>query len=333
MVERNDHIEDLIGKVLAGEATAAEKGEVDAFCKASPDNQRYFDQLASIFSRASSSRIKVNFDTDAAWVKVRTKLSGKTDLPKKENDVWLWGFAKIAAGLALLLASSVFVYQWLNEPVAPVQIAAGTKRVQDTLPDGSTAFLNKKSTLSYVYDSKSSTRKVKLTGEGFFDVKHQEEKPFVIEAEEALIRDIGTTFNVKAYPGSDTVEVVVTSGVVQFYTLSDPGIQINAGETGLYSRKGKSFLRLHRADTNVLAYKTGIFSFHATDLKSVVEQINEVYDSKISLGSDKLADCRLTVSFKNDDLDTIVEVIAETLSLKVVRSDGKQIVLTGPGCQ
>jgi transmembrane sensor len=61
-------------------------------------------------------------------------------------------------------------------------------------------------------------RKVKLSGEAFFSVKHEEEKPFVIEAEDVLVRDIGTEFNLKAYPDKDTIEIIVTQGEVQFYT-------------------------------------------------------------------------------------------------------------------
>jgi ferric-dicitrate binding protein FerR (iron transport regulator) len=172
-----------------------------------------------------------------------------------------------------------------------------------------------------------------LKGEGFFDVKHEEEKPFVIETEETLVRDIGTSFNIRSYADKDTIEVVVQSGVVQFYTLKDPGMMINAGETGIYSKRSKLFSKLPKADTNVLAYKTRVFSFHATDLQSVIEQINEVYDSKIRLANNDIARCQLTVTFRNDELDNMIEVITETLGLTSERNDKKEIILNGPGCQ
>ena len=204
---------------------------------------------------------------------------------------------------------------------------------QDTLPDGTTAFLNKKSSITYKFDKKTGTRKVALSGEGFFEVKHEEEKPFVIETEDAIVRDLGTAFNVKAYPDQDTIEVVVKEGLVQFYTKDDPGLNLFAGETGIYSKRLKSFTKLQRADTNVFAYKTGVFAFHAVDLRSVIERVNEVYDARITLGSDKIADCRLTVSFTNEELETIVDIIAETLALQVERKDKKEIILTGAGCR
>ena len=83
----------------------------------------------------------------------------------------------------------------------------------------------------------------------------------------------------------------------------------------------------------MFAYKTGVFTFHGTDLRSVIERVNEVYDARIRLGNDKIGDCRLTVNFTNEELETIVDIIAETLALQVERKDKKEIVLTGPGCQ
>jgi transmembrane sensor len=244
--------------------------------------------------------------------------------------------ARIAAGIIIVAAAGIWTYQWLQQPLSPtLELVTSATTAQDTLPDGSTAFLNKKSSISYKFDKSTNTRTVALKGEGFFEVKHEVERPFVIEADEALVRDLGTSFNVKAYPGEDTVEVVVKEGVVQFYTASNPGINVNAGETGIYSKRNKSFTKIHRADTNVFAYKTGVFAFHATDLRSVIERVNEVYDARISLGNDRIGDCRLTVNFTNEQLETIVDVIAETLALQVEKKDvaKKEIVLTGPGCQ
>jgi transmembrane sensor len=329
-------IDDLIGKVLAREATPAEWERVNSWCRETKANRQYFEQAKAIFEQAATSRVQVNFDTDKAWQKVRAQLRQH---PRQEFQVEgkvrdLWPVARIAAGIAFLVAGSVWTYQWLQPGQATtVAVVANATTAQDTLPDGTTAFLNRQSSITFKFDKKTQTRKVELKGEGFFEVKHEEEKPFVIEAEETIVRDLGTAFNVKAYPGEDTVEVVVQSGVVQFYTVDNPGLNLNAGETGIYSKRTRTFTRLARADTNVFAYKTGVFAFHSTDLRSVVERINDVYESDIKLDNDKIGACRLTVNFNHEELDTIVDVIAETLSLEVERRGEKEIVLKGPGCQ
>jgi transmembrane sensor len=329
-IEFND-IDDLIGKALSGEATPEEIRELEEWRKASSVNEKYYLDLQVIFSRAAGTAVKINFDTDAAWNKVKSKLAKEHGakvvvMPKRDSN---WRALRIAASIVLVVTAGIFAWRWFSEPVQTFALKSDNKIVQDTLPDASTIVLNKKSSMTFEYNPREKTRKVKLKGEGFFEVKHEEEKPFVIEADEALVRDLGTAFNVKAYDDNDTIEVVVQSGVVQFYTQKDPGLTINAGETGYYSKRGKFFTKLAKADTNVLAYKTRVFSFHSTDLRSVVDQINEVYDSKIRLANEDIAGCQLTVTFRNDELDNMVEIISETLGLSVERNDKDEIILNG----
>lgn len=91
-----------------------------------------------------------------------------------------------------MLSVGYVLYQWRDVPVETFAVTSANATVQDTLPDGSTAFLNKKSELSFEYNVKEKTRRVKLKGEAYFAVKHEEDKPFVIETGEILVRDIGT---------------------------------------------------------------------------------------------------------------------------------------------
>lgn len=144
------------------------------------------------------------------------------------------------------------------------------------------------------------------------------------------VRDIGTEFNLKAYPDKDTIEIVVTQGEVQFYTLKNAGLNLKAGESARYLKHLKEFQRISKPDTNVLAYKTKVFNFDNTDLKSVVKLLNEIYNTHIQL-SPTLAECRLTASFSEDNPNTIIEVIAETMGLTISRRE-EDIVLEGTGC-
>lgn len=329
LIEDKNHIDDLIGKVLAGEATADEQDELMQWLNSEPANQKYFDQVKEIFTKAEAREINVQFDTDAAWQKV------KSGLQKKEQPKQVWfdprALLRSAAGIVLVLAAGYVALQLMKPDIETVAITAKDVTIQDTLPDGSMAFLNRQSSITYQYNSDQKVRTVKLRGEGFFEVKHEEQKPFVIETDEVLIRDIGTAFNVKAYPDQDTIEVFVESGIVQLFTAKDPGIQLNAGETGLYSKRGKVFAKAPAVDTNVLAYKTKMLSFNATELQSAISTINAVYDSKIRLGNNELGTCRLTVNFINEDLNHLVDIIAETLTLTIERKDG-EIILNGK-CQ
>ncbi len=319
-------IDDLIGKVLAGEASPQEQKELDAWLGESESNRKYFDQLKTIFGNAGAPSIQLHFDTDAAWQRVRSKLEKKPGTRVLDNYFW-----RIAAAVTMVAIGGYFIYRISSPAIQRDEVRTVAQTVQDTLPDGSRAFLNRHSQIRFEYNHRKGTRNVVLTGEAYFEVKHEQEKPFIIETEQVLIRDIGTAFNVKAYPENQTVEVVVEEGEVQFYTKADSGVNVRRGETGIYDKALRKFSKIIKADTNVLSYKTKVFSFNNTDLGTVVQTLNEAFGAQIKLAHEGLSQCHLTVNFNDDSLETVVDVLAETLSLTVVRQ-GDQIILDGKGC-
>jgi transmembrane sensor len=202
-------MDDLIGKVLAGEATVHEQESVSLWRRQSEENEKYFRQLKEIFENASAATVQVEFDTDAAWNKVKSQLNKSNDNVIPINRTPYFSPLRIAATIFLVVALSTVIYLKTAPPVQTLAVESEKTTRQDTLPDGSTAYLNKKTELQYEYNPREKTRKVKLSGEAYFSVKHEEEKPFIIEADEILVRDIGTEFNLKAYPDKDTIEIVL----------------------------------------------------------------------------------------------------------------------------
>lgn len=326
-----DHIDELIGKYLAEEASAKERDEVELWVQAREENRTYFNQLKAIFEEAAKIKEWQQFDTDAAWNKVKGRIhpSGARTISMRPRDLSLYW--RIAASFLLILSLSYFAYLLLNPRVETFAIQSETTTLQDTLPDGSRAFLNKGSSITFAYNPREKVRRVKLAGEAHFDVVHQEEKPFIIEAEEVIIEDIGTAFNVKAHPQDPLVEVFVESGEVAFYTKQNPGLRLIAGQTGIYDRTTKVFTLVSQPDLNVLAYKTRVFDFQNTDLGTIVRQLNDVYEKEILLEDESLKSCRIYVAFQGESIDTIADIIAETLGLKMTVTDNA-ILLDGEGC-
>ncbi len=334
MRNSEDHIDELLAKYVANEATADEKAIVESWLTEGPANAKHLDQLNLIFNQATAIKDAQHFDTDAAWEKVRSKLSKhetRTIEFKPQSSsfpTWL----RIAASIVVVLGIGFYIAQYATKPADVYAQQTTTTVLKDTLPDGSLTVLNKKSSLAYEYDRIKETRKLKLVGEAYFNVKHQETKPFIIETQEVIIEDIGTTFNVKAYPQSNTIEVFVETGEVHFYSNDNKGLHLKEGETGMYNKISKTFARLVATDTNVLAYQNHIFHFNNTDLGVIIDEINEVYNAKLSVAKEELRGCRITVDFKGESLESIVEIIAETLNLTVTKLD-KQIILDGNVCQ
>jgi ferric-dicitrate binding protein FerR (iron transport regulator) len=238
---------------------------------------------------------------------------------------------RVAASITVVLGIGFLAYRLMNpNAVKSMEVVAQKETKADTLPDGSGVFLNKKTELAYTYDKTKKNHVVKLKGEAYFNIHHDDDKTFIIDAAGVLIRDIGTSFNVKAYPEDNTVEVVVEEGKVMFYTDTDTGIYLSANGKGIYNKTTKTF-SIEQPEENVLAYKTRFFSFSDTDLRTAVEALNNVYDKKIVL-SENLYSCHLTVSFNNEDIDEIAEIMAETLGL-TIKNSANEIRLEGAGCE
>ena len=268
------------------------------------------------------------FDTDAAWNKLKSKIQspdGKV-IPLRSSSPY--PFLKIAASILIVMGVGFFLYKL--QKTNPVEVVSKKEVVSDTLPDGSGVVLNKQTNLTYAYDKAKKTHVVKLKGEAYFSIKHEDDKKFIIETEGLYIRDIGTSFNVKSYPESNTVEVVVMEGEVVFFTENNPGIHLKANGKGTYNKTTKTF-SIDQPENNTLAYKTKFFSFSNTDLEAVVKTLNEVYETKISI-PDHLRKCPLTVSFNDEDIQEIAAVIAETLGLTAT-DNGTEIRLEGAGCE
>jgi ferric-dicitrate binding protein FerR (iron transport regulator) len=328
-----NHIDDLIGKYLAQEASAEETNFLHAWLSQSEANRRHFDQFKMIFDSAATVKNLPAFDTDEAWNNLKARLhqkpAGKTVTFQPQASTG--AFWRIAASIVFVLGAGFFAYQLMKPAsVSTMEVATKTTSESDTLPDGSGVFLNKETKLAYTYDRKKKAHVVKLKGEAYFNIQHDDDKTFVIEVDDVLIKDIGTSFNVKAYPEANTIEVVVEAGEVMFYTAKDSGIYLRAGGKGVYHKSTKTFT-VEQIEPNVTAYKTRFFIFSDSDLGTVMEELNAVYDKRIRVANN-LKSCRLTVSFNNENIDEIANVIAETLGLTMTTTD-HEIVLEGKGCE
>lgn len=326
-------IESLIASYLSGEASREEMALVENWKNESDSNRRYFEQLKLIFEQATDTTGSEGFDVDRAWEKFRTRISdphnGNT-IPLKSRFPDYRLFMRIAAGIVVFLGVGFLAYNFFrNDAVGHLEVLAGKTTASDTLPEGSEVFLNRQTRIEYRFNERKDAHTAKLVGEAYFNINHNEDKTFIVQAEETFIKDIGTAFNVKAYPEAATIEVVVEEGEVMFYTEGNPGIYLKANGKGIYDKKTRTFV-VAEPEPNVTAYKTKFFSFSNHSLETVVKTLNDVYPEKIEIG-ENLRECHLTVSFNDESIGEIANIIAETLGLTVSES-GNIITLKGPGC-
>ncbi|MGF7214874.1 ferric-dicitrate binding protein FerR (iron transport regulator) [Spirosoma lacussanchae] len=329
----------LLGKFLAGEASAAEAERIRRWLT-DPANQREYDRFARIWHTAGQLTQTETVNTEAAWQQVRSRMHQPSPAVTKtvvrplpvRPAPWR-SYGRIAAMLALAVLAGVSVWRYTrsstaDQPAALLSVATTSTARQFTLPDGSTVWLNRNSRLTYPATFTDSSRTISLTGEAFFDVTHDPAHPFRVRAGKAVVRVLGTSFNVRSR--GDSVQVAVRTGRVQ---LSAPrqAIVLTPNQQATYQRTADTIRRPVALDANQLAYQTGRLSFVNTSLAEVVRTLHDVYGTDIRLDTPALSNCRLTADFNRESADAVLAVVAETLSL-TVRRDGNTRVLTGAGC-
>lgn len=134
------------------------------------------------------------------------------------SNIWI----RIAALMVIAIGAGLLIKYFATPKQEAVIVQNGTQK-HIRLPDGSQVWLNSGSQLNYnknFLDNK--IREVTLAGEAFFDIQHDPEHSFIIHTKYIDIKDIGTRFNVKAYPEDDKVETTLLKGEVEVYRRDAP---------------------------------------------------------------------------------------------------------------
>jgi transmembrane sensor len=155
-----------------------------------------------------------------------------------------------------------------------------------------------------------------------FTVRHDADKPFRVHIAGAIVEDVGTEFGVRAYTRADTVQVVVTSGLVLLRRAAAPadtaGV-IRASEIGLLAASGAALVSSVSNAAELLAWSTGQLTFDETLMSNVAAEIKRWYDVDVTVDS-ALAGRRISVGFNGESIDDVSRVIAKTIDARVERN-------------
>lgn len=191
------------------------------------------------------------------------------------------------------------------------------------LPDGTRVWLNAESELTYAVSTSDETREVLLTGEAYFEVARDENKPFRVKSKDSRITVLGTKFNVMAYVDQRDVVTTLLDGEVVVSTDKDslrliPGEQSASGEEGIQVRKVD--VRMY------VAWKSGVFEFEEMALGEIARQLERWYDVTFVYSDVSLRDITFTgAADRHRSLDVILRMIEK---LSKVRFELKEKVIT-----
>ena len=222
----------LLARKLSGEATPEELAELDESLRRNPEAVYYAELLGQLWEE---NRSKPLTNTDRTYLKHLEKhqpvfaspAAGEESEPPRRRPSRL-----LVASLctAFLLTGLLYLRSGLHKRPSSGNAGSNAEFVAQlgsrktiVLPDGTNVRLNAGSSLRYDSDMlRKDTRMVSLSGEAFFDVANDKDRPFVIHTGRMVIRVLGTSFNVRAYPQDRITETTLLRGSVELTVNSRP---------------------------------------------------------------------------------------------------------------
>lgn len=197
---------------------------------------------------------------------------------------------------------------------------------QITLDDGSKIWMNADSRLSYPAKFNADQREVLLEGEAYFEVRHEENRPFIVRTPLQNVRVLGTHFNIEAYPDEPQSAVSLIDGSLQVATHADSPIVLKPNFQSVYDGKA---LEVKPFEVNdVMAWKNGEFMFNNERLEDVMKKLARWYDLDIKVAPE-LKDVSIWGSISQyDHFDKVFDLIKLTDNQIKMKADGREVFIS-----
>lgn len=192
-------------------------------------------------------------------------------------------------GAIKILEKGILTYTLRNrapydEGINTITVPKGGK-FKLLLPDGTSVMLNASSSLRFPTNFSGKERRVKLIGEGYFEVTKKltkaEKVPFIVETDKQIVTVLGTTFNINAYQDEETVKTTLIEGSVKVSpTDQNTSIILKPGEQSILNNENLTFKQVVASQS--IAWKQGDFAFDDMPLEEIMRQISRWYDVEVS---------------------------------------------------
>jgi len=320
--ETKQNIDILIGKLLSGNISLEEKKELDAWIHFSPENEKQYrkSRKAWELSKNYVSTEKIAADKSS----IQEEVKKQQTLKIKRTHRFLQ-FYRIAAILAIPVT---FAISWLlftqnNQTIEEVNISQFSAPKGHIavciLPDSSQVWINTGSTISYNTNSfNHQNREIKLSGEAYFEVTKNKNKPFKVVTSLANINVTGTSFNVKAYPDTGDFQTVLSEGSIEMELNNENHQKVNLipGEKAIFKIEEKEIL-VEKVDADFYtSWRNGKILFKDATLNDLIQELERIYDIHFNLEDPALGETRFRGMFSYDNnLIDALEKIKQTASI------------------
>jgi ferric-dicitrate binding protein FerR (iron transport regulator) len=336
----------IIDRHLAGDTTPEDESALRAWLASDPRNAELLN-AARLASRGVDRPNREAWDADRAWARVAARMTDASDgdvipLHARGTGVIRSPVAaraqRVVAGAAVAIVAAGVVAVVLQHG-AIQSVARGTSQLHEvaaavaqqtrvTLGDGTRVVLNSGSRLRYADDFGRAARDVDLDGEAFFDVTHDESRPFRVHARGSVAEDLGTSFVVRAYPEQRTVDVVVTHGAVSLRRegASTAPALLAAGQRGQVHPTGAVTVVAEADVDRWTAWTRGGIVLDGMMLSDAAVELERRFGVHVEIRGDDLARRHVSARFHDESLPHVLDALALAVGARWTR-DGDRVVV------
>lgn len=316
MLDKTRQFEKLMVNHLSGNISDNEQHVLLDILNSDPKYKVLYNEMAK--TRAISFSPVFENEKAANYKLLLESISNGLTLNRQPNFIHY--LLRVAAIILFIISTSVSSYYIFNgynnsienltncETVVPLGSQA-----KIILPDGTIAWLNSGSTLRYnnLYGKKN--REVLLTGEGYFEVTKDKDKPFLVHTNNIEVKVLGTVFNVRSYSDDATVEVNLIEGKVDVAMLNSKtsdNLILLPNEKVIYNKNTKIMHSSKANATKSAQWTIGKLCFVDASIESITKDLERKFDVQIKLESDNIKNEIFSGSINlNQPIDVILDYL------------------------
>ncbi|MBS7563880.1 FecR domain-containing protein [Mucilaginibacter sp. Bleaf8] len=314
------HIKELLQRYQTGTATPEERERVE----------RWYAQI-----NQAEPQLIPYADEERLIKNTRQQVLKQTNVKVASLHIMRHNYFKVAAVL-LLIPFAYVLYSQLKKTQTPTSQQFTTERGERkiiTLPDSTEVVLNASSSLVVNNDFGTKLRRVSLSGEGYFRVKHDASRPFIIQTGRLQTRVLGTEFDVHAYKNESKIKVAVVNGRVKVseerqHKLQQLGEVLTHNLLLVYNTKTQRHA-IRTADAEKLsAWQNGELYFEDASIGEITATLSRHYNTSIKLNGQSKANCRYTIGFSRQSLNKVLAVLSQLTGMHYQIQPNQVIIQT-----
>jgi len=341
-------MDEILARYFGGNASKNDMVALEHWLSSDCKNQKYFDELTILYRqvgcpdhqmpKTNTLQAKARFMAYMDRDEQASPMIISTNTSKPIYSKWMFQ----AACIIILFSISVSIW-YFKFSVKDILLTSGNNKIEKVLPDGTQITLSKNSSITYRSNFGENDRILHLSGEATIHAGHAGEGRLQILTDHLVIEDVGTIFTISAYPDCKDIIVSVKEGQVNLISEKKKIYRLKANESCRYNKQYETFQssgleKIQQKNlspqqvilpldpivqANDISLKKYDFQFDSKPLHSVVETISKEYGVNIEIESPAIGMHEITVHFDHEKLEIILDVVAETMNLKVKRiADG-----------